>query len=39
MTWVEACHDRSLHDLPYKVELNRQEQLVLSPTRCKHAFY
>ena len=39
MTWVEACHDKSLENLPYKIELNRQGKIVMSPTRNKHGFY
>jgi Uma2 family endonuclease len=39
MTWVEACHDKRLQNLPYKVELNRQGKLIMSPTRNKHGFY
>ena len=36
---MEACHDKSLQNLPYKVELNRQGQLVMSLTRNKHGFF
>ena len=36
MTWAEACNDKSLQNLPYKVELNRHGKLILSPTRNKH---
>lgn len=39
MTWVEACHDKNLQNLPYKIELNRQGKIVMSPTRNKHGFY
>src|ERR1051325_9851874 len=39
MTWVEACHDKSLENLPYKIELNRQGKIIMSPTRNKHGFY
>jgi Uma2 family endonuclease len=39
MTWVEACNDKSLQNLPYKVELNRQGKIIMSPTRNKHGFY
>ena len=39
MNWKEVCEDKSLANLPYKVELNRQGQLVMSPTRNKHGFY
>jgi Uma2 family endonuclease len=36
---MEACQDRSLQNLPYKVELNRQGKLIMSPTRYKHGIY
>jgi Uma2 family endonuclease len=39
MTWAEACNDKSLHDLPYKVELNRQGKIIMSPTRNTHGYY
>ena len=39
MTWVEACNDKSLQNLPYKIELNRQGKIIMSPTRNKHGFY
>jgi Uma2 family endonuclease len=37
MTWLEAIQDKSLADLPYKIELNRQGQIVMSPARSKHS--
>src|SRR5436309_2686392 len=39
MTWAEACRDKNLQNLPYKIELNRQGQLIMSPTRNKHGFF
>jgi Uma2 family endonuclease len=39
MTWVEACNEKSLQNLPYKIELNRQGKIIMSPTRNKHGFY
>jgi hypothetical protein len=39
MTWIEACNDRTLQNLPYKIELNRHGQIIMSPTRFKHSFY
>ena len=39
MTWVEMCHDKRLQNLPFKVELNRQGQIILSPTRVKHGLH
>ena len=39
MTWEEVCNDRSLQDLPYKIELNQWGQIVMSPTRNRHSEY
>ena len=39
MTWAEVCADRSLHDLPYKIETNRYGHIVMSPARIDHSFY
>jgi len=39
MNWQELCEDKRLGNLPYKIELNRQGQIVMSPTRNKHGFY
>ena len=30
-TWKDICEDRSLENLPYKVETNRLGQIILSP--------
>ena len=37
--WREVLEDRSLRDLPYKVETNRGGQLIMSPAKNVHAFY
>ncbi len=39
MTWVEVCGEKQLQDLPYKIELNRRGQIIMSPTRYKHGYY
>ena len=39
MNWQQVCDDKNLADLPYKIELNRHGQIVMSPTRNKHGFY
>ncbi len=36
MTWLEVCQDKSLRDLPYKVELNRWGNIEMSPHRRQH---
>ena len=37
--WNEVLEDRSLRDLPYKIETNRGGQLIMSPAKNVHAFY
>jgi Uma2 family endonuclease len=39
MTWKELCEDRRFQDLPFKIELNRQGQIIMSPTRNYHGFF
>ena len=39
MNWQQVCEDKNLADLPYKIELNRQGQIIMSPTRNKHGLY
>lgn len=34
--WERALDDPSLQDLPYKVETNKQGQIILSPRKLKH---
>lgn len=36
MNWQEVCDDASLQDLPYKIELNRLGQIVMSPASNEH---
>lgn len=33
MKWQEVCEDKALQDLPYKIELNRWGQIVMSPAK------
>ena len=37
--WLQAVEDPQLRDLPYKVETNEHEQLVLSPYKLRHTIY
>lgn len=37
MQWHEVCADRSLQNLPYKIELNREGQIVMSPAQNRYA--
>ena len=39
MQWEEVCADKSLQNLPYKIELNKWGQIVMSPVKIKHSFY
>ena len=39
LTWEEVCADRNLQDLPYRIELNRYNQIVLVPTASRHSRY
>lgn len=39
MRWEEFCEHKQLQDLPFKIELNKWGQIVMSPVRIKHSFY
>ncbi|MGA1623473.1 MAG: Uma2 family endonuclease [Synechocystis sp.] len=39
MQWQEICEDPSLQNLPYKIELNKWGQIVMSPAKVRHAFF
>ena len=36
LTWEELCADPSLQDLPYRIELNGLNQIVMSPLYFRH---
>ena len=36
MTWQEVCDDKSLQDLPYKIELDQWGRIVMSPIDNLH---
>ncbi|MBI3828308.1 MAG: Uma2 family endonuclease [Planctomycetes bacterium] len=36
MKWKDVCEDKSLQDLPYKIELNGKGQIVMSPASNRH---
>lgn len=38
-TWEAVCADPHLRDLPYKIELNRHNQIVMSPSNVFHSRY
>ena len=37
MNWRQVCQDRSLADLPYKIELDKHGKIVMSPANRKHS--
>lgn len=39
MRWEEVCEDKQLQNLPFKIELNKWGQIVISPVKIKHSFY
>ncbi len=39
MTWQEVLDDKSLADLPYKIELDKEGCIVMSPATNLHARY
>lgn len=39
MQWQEVCENKYLQDLPFKIELNKWGQIVMSPVKIKHSFY
>lgn len=39
MQWQEICDDQLLQNLPYKIELNRWGQIIMSPAKVRHGFY
>jgi Uma2 family endonuclease len=39
MNWEQLCEDPALENLPYRVELARHEQLVISPHRSYHSIF
>jgi Uma2 family endonuclease len=39
MNWQEICEDKNLQNLPFKIELNKWGQIVMSPAKVIHSFY
>jgi len=37
LTWEDVCSDQNLRDLPFKIELNRLNQIVMSPGHPRHS--
>lgn len=39
MQWQEVCENKYLQNIPFKIELNRFGQIVMSPAKKKHSVY
>lgn len=39
MNWQQVCKSQELQNLPYKIELNRQGQIIMSPASVKHVLF
>ncbi|EIJ34237.1 Uma2 family endonuclease [Thiothrix nivea] len=39
MNWQEVCANTALQNLPYKMELNRQGQIIMSPASVRHVIF
>ena len=39
LTWDDVIADRSLRDLPYKIELDRHHKIIMSPAAYWHSDY
>ena len=37
MNWTEVCEDRTLANLPYKIELDKYGKIIMSPAKKKHS--
>nr|CAA6828566.1 MAG: Unknown protein [uncultured Thiotrichaceae bacterium] len=39
MNWQEVCENPALQNLPYKMELNQQGQIIMSPASVTHVIF
>ncbi len=39
MNWQQVCESQELQNLPYKIELNHQGQIIMSPASVKHVLF
>lgn len=39
MEWLDICEEKNLTNLPYKIELNKWGQIIMSPAKIKHSYY
>jgi Uma2 family endonuclease len=39
MNWQEVCEESNLQNLPFKIELNKRGQIIMSPAKVYHSAY
>jgi len=39
MNWLEVCENKSLQNLPFKIELDESGKIIMSPVRVNHSAY
>ncbi len=39
MNWQEVCENPKLKDLPFKIELNQQGQILMTPVKVYHSLF
>ena len=39
MNWQDVCEHASLQNLPFKIELNEQGKILMSPVKVYHSAY
>ncbi|MFK5969073.1 MAG: hypothetical protein QM487_02985 [Candidatus Marithrix sp.] len=39
MNWQQVCKHKDLQNLPFKIELNRRGQIIMSPAKVYHSAY
>ena len=39
MQWQEACENQSLKNLPFKIELNHQGKILMTPVKVNHSIF
>ena len=39
MNWLEVCENKSLQNLPFKIELNEYGKITMSPVKVYHSAY
>ncbi len=39
MNWQEVCEQKNLQNLPFKIELNKRGQIIMSPAKVYHSAY